>query len=76
MRIEGGFTYLGDPFQWFSNKLGTVDTEETECSLAWDTDGEELVVPGDRHVTDVFFYEIDSFFSIVNCSRICFVMDV
>ena len=70
------FTYLGDPFQWFSYKLGTVYSEEAKCPLAGDTNGKEFIVIGYLHVTNIVSRKILAIISIVYFSRICFVVDV
>ena len=56
--------------------MGAVDSEETKCSFAGDPYGKEFVVGGYMHVANVISRKVNAFFSIVDCSRICFVVDV
>ena len=69
-------TYLGNPFEWLSDKLGAVDSKEAKCSMAGNANSKELVVCSDLHVTDFVPLELTAILTIINCSRISFVVDV
>ena len=73
--VERG-TYLCDPLEWFSAQLYAIKSKESDGSLRWNSNHEELVVECNLHVANVGVHESLAVLTVVNLPSVLLIVDV